>query len=238
MANTRKHSINTSSRYKGISFDKQRNRWCMNVTLNGKIVAHRKFLHEREAAIAYDIKSKEFFGEFSCVNISDASKEEIEKINEILKNPKKNYNCSSKYLGVHKNKKNRWLAQFKIIKDGKRYSIHIGSFKEELDAAKAYNIYKEKNNDFKKRPSNDIEISHLDRERIESYIFGNKIIENPLSKYLNVTKMRNKWQTSISINKKRVHIGTYNTEKEAAIAYNKKAIELFGDEAKLNIIEN
>ena len=34
--------------------------------------------------------------------------------------------------------------------------------------------------------------------------------------------MRNKWQTSISINKKRVHIGTYNTEKEAAIAYNKK----------------
>ena len=64
MANTRKHSINTSSRYKGISFDKQRNRWCMNVTLNGKIVAHRKFLHEREAAIAYDIKSKEFLANF------------------------------------------------------------------------------------------------------------------------------------------------------------------------------
>jgi hypothetical protein len=33
------------------------------------------------------------------------------------------------------------------------------------------------------------------------------------------------------------HIGSYKTEIEAAKAYNKKAIELFGEYAKINKIE-
>lgn len=45
-----------------------------------------------------------------------------------------------------------------------------------------------------------------------------------------------KWIAQISINNKNKRIGRFNTEIEAALAYNKKAIEIHGEFANLNII--
>lgn len=45
-----------------------------------------------------------------------------------------------------------------------------------------------------------------------------------------------KWRSSISVNQKRIHIGYFNNPVEAAMAYNTMAIELHGEYAKLNII--
>jgi AP2-like factor, euAP2 lineage len=50
-------------------------------------------------------------------------------------------------------------------------------------------------------------------------------------------KTMDKWRACIKINGKRISLGRYLTEKEAAIAYNKKAIELFGEFACLNSID-
>ena len=47
---------------------------------------------------------------------------------------------------------------------------------------------------------------------------------------------RRKWQARIQKNKKRIYIGLYDTKEEAGLAYNKKAIELFGEFANLNKI--
>lgn len=49
-------------------------------------------------------------------------------------------------------------------------------------------------------------------------------------------KQLDKWQSSIKKNHKTYYLGVYQDEKEAAIAYNKKAIELYGETANLNII--
>jgi hypothetical protein len=38
------------------------------------------------------------------------------------------------------------------------------------------------------------------------------------------------------INKKRIHLGYFKNEEEAAIAYNVAAVELYGEYARLNII--
>lgn len=43
-----------------------------------------------------------------------------------------------------------------------------------------------------------------------------------------------KWRSTITFNYKQKHIGTFNSEIEAAQAYNKTAMELFGDFCKLN----
>ena len=48
---------------------------------------------------------------------------------------------------------------------------------------------------------------------------------------------RNKtWFSYININKKRTYLGCYNSEIDAARAYNNAAINLFGDFARLNFI--
>ena len=51
-------------------------------------------------------------------------------------------------------------------------------------------------------------------------------------------KNKKKWQAQIQARKKHIYLGLYNDETEAAKAYNKAAIKLFGEFAYLNIFGN
>ncbi len=44
----------------------------------------------------------------------------------------------------------------------------------------------------------------------------------------------NKWQVHITFNNKKIHIGYFTNEIDAALAYNAKALALFGEFARLN----
>lgn len=57
------------------------------------------------------------------------------------------------------------------------------------------------------------------------------------SKYKGVYWNKGKWQAGISHNDKNMHIIRCASEERAAMAYNAKAIELFGEFACLNVIE-
>lgn len=46
-----------------------------------------------------------------------------------------------------------------------------------------------------------------------------------------------RWRAAITFNDKQISLGYYANPIEAAKAYNKKAVELFGEFAKLNVIE-
>ena len=56
------------------------------------------------------------------------------------------------------------------------------------------------------------------------------------SKYKGVCwyKPSKKWQAVIQLNKKQIYLGRFDTKIEAAKVYDEKAIELFGEFAKLN----
>lgn len=54
------------------------------------------------------------------------------------------------------------------------------------------------------------------------------------SRFKGVCKFRNKWQAYIQVSGKKINLGTYSTEKEAALAYNSSSLEHFGEFAKLN----
>ena len=69
---------------------------------------------------------------------------------------------------------------------------------------------------------------------------GIKGKKNSSSKYVGVSfvKKLEKWSATIMKNRKRIYLGLFISEIDAALAYNVKAIELYGENAKLNIIEN
>jgi hypothetical protein len=53
------------------------------------------------------------------------------------------------------------------------------------------------------------------------------------NKYRGVLHLK-PWRAILKTNGKEYFIGTFNTAREAALAYNKKAIEILGDKAQLN----
>lgn len=68
-----KKSSNNKSGFKGVTFDKNRKQksWKAQIGFERKIITIGYFKTAEEAAVAYDIKSKELFGEFVCPNFPD-----------------------------------------------------------------------------------------------------------------------------------------------------------------------
>ena len=93
-------------------------------------------------------------------------------------------------------------------------------------------------------------IDHIDRDKANNNIenlrevtlqqnnMNRKSHKNTSSIYKGVSwdKRYQKWKSQIEINGKSIHLGYFKSETEAAIAYNRAAIELFGEYAKLNEI--
>ena len=67
---------------------------------------------------------------------------------------------------------------------------------------------------------------------------NSKINKRNISGYKGVSfiKMSGKYQSRICFNYKQYELGTFERAEDAAFAYNKKAKELFGEFARLNII--
>ncbi len=57
-----------SSKYKGVSWHRQKMKWQARITLNGKLKHLGWFSSEEEAARAYDKAAKEHFGDFAKIN--------------------------------------------------------------------------------------------------------------------------------------------------------------------------
>jgi hypothetical protein len=56
------------------------------------------------------------------------------------------------------------------------------------------------------------------------------------SKYVGVSPHHGRWTANTYRGDKKIYIGIYDTEEEAALAYNAKVVELFGSKARLNKI--
>lgn len=66
----------------------------------------------------------------------------------------------------------------------------------------------------------------------------NKTKNQTSSKYKGVSfnKLNNNWRVRMEKDGSQVEIGSFKTEKEAAEAYNKAAIKMYGEYAKVNVV--
>ena len=64
----RRNHCQSSSKYKGVSWNKKCKKWRAYIKLNHKIMHLGSHIIEEEAALAYDKKAKELFGEFARPN--------------------------------------------------------------------------------------------------------------------------------------------------------------------------
>lgn len=67
-------------------------------------------------------------------------------------------------------------------------------------------------------------------------VWNQKKAKNTKNRFKGVQKRGKKWSASISCRNKRYQLGVFDTEAEAAIAYNDKAKELHGDFSNINKI--
>lgn len=79
--------------------------------------------------------------------------------------------------------------------------------------------------------------------RIENIVYRSRAVASRKRKtssktgFTGVYRENNRYRAVISINRKSVHIGMFNTAEEAAVAYNKKSREIFGENGKINVVQ-
>ncbi len=133
----RRKVIGTSSNYRGVCYDQKNKNWASHITIEGRLRSLGSFNTQKEAAIQYDEAAFAEFGEFAELNFpkTDHSKDDFDIEN--YKTPAQKRK-SSKFVGVNLYKgTEKWRSQISVD----RKKIHLGYFKNEKDAAKAYNNY-------------------------------------------------------------------------------------------------
>lgn len=78
MANRRPQRNGTSC-YKGVSWNKQWQRWVSKIYPNGKNIFLGYYASEIEAAKIYDVAAIKFFGEYAFLNFKEESCQDIKK---------------------------------------------------------------------------------------------------------------------------------------------------------------
>lgn len=137
-ANRPKSDVPATSRFKGVG--SKRSQWRACIMLNKRSINIGNFPTEREAAIAYDIKAKELFGEFARINLPDATSEEIAQVAVYLAGNKRRRGTASRYLGVHLTYPKRGTWGYRV-EDGPSYLHARSGFKTQEDAARARDQY-------------------------------------------------------------------------------------------------
>lgn len=209
-----------ASQYKGVY--RKGKKWGASIARGEAKYRIGCFDSEEDAAIAYDIRAEELFGEYCFLNFPNISKQERERVRILMEAIPKRGERTSKYNGVSKRKNGSWRAGYE--------KKNIGTFLNEKDAAFAYDVYMSKIGHIDKLNFPDIDFQEKE-SRIEllKFLAANK----KASKYKGVSRSQKKWRITVN----REYAGVYDTEIEAAKAYNEKILELYGDQAILNKIE-
>ena len=156
-----------------------------------------------------------------------------EKIDEHIETELEYKIKTLKTIGIYIKKNNKGNIKYQASFRYENKTHHCGYFKNKIEAMIAYN-----------KKALEICGENIKVNIIPDDILNSIQIKPPLpiipntfkSKYLGVKVRNNKYRSVIYYHGKEEYLGIYNTEIEAAMAYNKKIIELYGDNYRKNQI--
>jgi len=211
-----------ASKYTGVSFDKQRNKWKAQITIEGKHQLIGYYDEEDAAAIDYaralvKYKGKGALDKAREQNTFIVCLSDVPSQPPIPKSAGRIKEGASKYAGVYRyvdNQTKKWKTQIDI--DGKTH--HIGFYTSEEEAAVDYARAVFKYGGKRRRSKDVVDLSGIPPQPPIPKSGGRK---DGASKYAGITfrKKSNKWQARIRIGGKKRTIGDYDDEEEAAADY-------------------
>ena len=223
-----------TNEYKGV-FDKGNGRFQTRIGYMGEDIHILRSGSALECAIAYDKIAIKLHGEFASTNFprENYSEQDIEEAYTLLLE-ELNVNNTSGYRGVsYSKKKGRYETYISL--DHKCY--RLGFYDTPELAGRAYDIASIK-------LYGDLGFTNFPRESYTPEMveegfnkFRTRWERKNHSGYRGVYPSSNQWRAAIMIKGVPTTLGYYKVAEEAARAYDKKAIELLGDKAKLNFPE-
>ncbi|KAK9816835.1 hypothetical protein WJX72_005692 [[Myrmecia] bisecta] len=249
------------SRYRGVSYDKKKRKWRVQIkvaTLGKSGVSVGYYDTEQAAAKAYDRAAIGLLGRdnlsittnFPLSDYDDESVPQLigktrEEVKATLKSerakvPRRRFTSrqrTSKFMGVgSSNRKNQWQAR--ILVHGK--VTHLGYYETEEEAARVYDrvsisLHGElAQTNFPPESYADDgacdEFSGLGREELQRAL-GVKPMDKS-SRYRGVSKKKGKWEAKVMVNRKWAYRELFDSEEEAARAYDQAVWRLKPKEAK------
>lgn len=195
-------TVDSSSGYRGVYFIKSTNKWKADIMVNGERLSLGYFYKKEDAAKARDVAAIEHYGEYAALNFPHYDYSNHVVIPD-MEPP------TSQYKGVNYNKRvGKWTARIQF--NNKR--ILIGEFFSEVDAAMAQDLYVVQNG--LERPLN---FPHIDYSQVEMPETNRR----KKSSLWGVSPRNGRFIAKLRISKQDIHIGIFDTEKEAALAYDK-----------------
>jgi len=238
------HIKEGASKYAGVYFNKQRNKWHAEISIDGKQRYIGAYENEEEAGADYARAVFKYKGQGALgkAREQDSVIIELTDVPPQLPIPKSGGRIkegASRYTGVHFNKlMKKWQAKIRI--DGKARVIGYYENEEEAAADFARAVFKYKGQgELDKARKRKV----LDEAMKQNSIFDLSDVppQSPLpksagrakegaSKYKGISfnKKRNKWHSQLMIAGKSLFIGSYENEEEAAVDYARAFVKYKG----------
>lgn len=245
--NKHKTTSNTSSKYIGVSWNTHWKKWSARITYDDRYYSLGYYHDEKQAALVRDEAAKRLHGDFAKLNFPnetasiDIQNFIIAKINgkssaKLFSPTHSDIRYSgvkhSQYRGVTYDIKYKlWSAYITV--NHKRYKL--GSYNDEVKAAEMRDIselvlkdnYAQLNFPDKEYTNDELSIVRQLIQKIDNRIL--------LSQYRGVSfrKEVKKFSASIAYKDKKLNLGTYKSEKEAAKIYDAALVILYPDKKHL-----